>query len=191
MKKKLLMAVMAAFVLNVCPVYADGLELMAGQTVVEDMAWPSGRQIEEAERYLSENRIEITDEVKELCGIYGRRYGISPELLQAMIWTESRCIPSAQSPDKSCKGLMQVKPSCHRDRMERLGVRNVFDPAGNILVGTDYLAELLDRYDTLEMALGAYNGDSDAARGKHVSWYAKSVLDISMALEVAAVKGRK
>lgn len=188
MKKKLLMAVMAVFVLNACPVYADGLELMAGQTVVEDMSWPSGRQIEEAERYLSENRIEITDEVRELCGIYGRRYGISPELLQAMIWTESRCIPSAQSPDKSCKGLMQVKPSCHHERMKRLGVRNVFDPAGNILVGTDYLAELIVKHDALEAALGAYNGDAGAAEGRYVSWYAKKVLEISQALERADVK---
>lgn len=188
MKKILLMAVMAACVLNACPVYADGLELMAGQTVVEDMAWPSNKQIREAERYLSENRIEITDEVKELCGIYGRRYGISPELLQAMIWIESRCISSAQSADKSCKGLMQVKPSCHRERMKRLGVRNVFDPAGNILVGTDYLAELLDRYDTLEMALGAYNGDAGATEGLYVSRYAKKVLEISQALEKAAAK---
>ena len=93
-----------------------------------------------AELYLKENAVEIPEDVTFWAEYYGERYDICPETIEAVCWVESRCQNTAQDPSKACKGLMQIKPSCHSDRMARLGVQNIFDIAGNIEVGTDYLS---------------------------------------------------
>lgn len=141
----------------------------------------------DAEAYLQEKKVEIPEEIEFWSEHYGEKYGICPEVIEAMIWTESRCIPSAQSADKSCKGLMQVKPSCHQDRMERLKARNVFGIPENIRIGTDYLAELAAGEEDIAVALSKYNGQSEAkvekARKGQYSEYVKQILDIAEALE--------
>lgn len=81
-------------------------------------------------------------------------------------------------------GLMQIIPRFHRDRIEKyIYDENVdlYDPRLNVMVGMDYLDELLDwaRGD-LERAIMAYNmgqrkADRMAASG-YVSSYAKQVL---------------
>lgn len=147
-----------------------------------------GAPLEDPEDYLEENSIEITEEVEFWAEYYGKKYGVCPETIEAVCWVESRCIPSVQSPDKECKGLMQIKPSCHTDRMIRLNARNVFDPANNIKIGTDYLAELMQDED-IATALTIYNGQSEsrieAARHGEYSSYVKQILKISEALERA------
>lgn len=147
-----------------------------------------GAPVDDAETYLKEKNIEISEEVEFWAEYYGDKYDICPETIEAICWVESRCIPSAQSSDKSCKGLMQIKPSCHTDRMIRLDARNVFNPANNIKIGTDYLAELMEDED-LATALTIYNGQSksriEAARRGECSNYVKQILKISEALERA------
>lgn len=142
--------------------------------------------VDDAEAYLNDNGIEITEEVSFWAEYYGNKYDICPETIEAICWVESRCIPSVQSKDKACKGLMQIKPSCHKERMIRLNARNVFDPANNIKIGTDYLAELLQDED-LATALTIYNGQSqkkiEAARRGEYSKYVSNILKISEALE--------
>lgn len=129
----------------------------------------------------------ISDEVEFWSMKYGAEYGIQPELIQAIVWTESRCDPTAQSPDKSCKGLMQIKPACHRDRMDRLGARNVFGVWENMKTGTDYLAELRDEEGDIAAALARYNGQSDAkvekAKRGEYSGYVADILNIAQELE--------
>lgn len=131
--------------------------------------------------------VVIPEDVEFWCEKYGEEYDICPETLEAMCWVESRCTPSAQSADKSCKGLMQVKPSCHQKRMEKLGVRNIFGVWENIKTGTDYLAELRGEDPDIAEALYLYNGNTTGAeryRKTHeVTGYAKKVLDISEELE--------
>ena len=135
--------------------------------------------------------VVIPDDVVFWCEKYGNDYGISPEILEAVCWVESRCTTSAQSPDKSCKGLMQIKPSCHRERMDRLGVRNIFGTWENIKVGADYLAELSEDED-IAVALTIYNGQSEswieAARKGQYSGYVKRIFQISEELEEAHLK---
>lgn len=91
----------------------------------------------------------------------GEKYNICPELIQAIIERESGYDPYAKR--GSCIGLMQVSEKWHSDRMEELGVTDLYDPYSNILVGTDYLAELFDesiqsgRGDDIYYVLMRYN----------------------------------
>lgn len=141
-----------------------------------------------AERYLSENAVEIPEDVEFWAEYYGERYQICPEVIEAVCWVESRCTPDAQDGSKACKGLMQIKPSCHQSRMQRLNVQNIFSIQGNIKVGTDYLAEL-GGSDEVAVALTIYNGQSDQsvddARNGKLSSYVRKVLEVSEALERA------
>ena len=96
------------------------------------------------------------------CGETGIRY----ELALAVIWQETDFRNIVGDSGEST-GYMQVQEKWHGKRMERLGVSDLLDPYGNFLVGLDFLAELLERYD-LSDALTAYNsgrpGNSQYAR---------------------------
>jgi soluble lytic murein transglycosylase-like protein len=77
---------------------------------------------------------------------------VSPTLLSALVWQESRWNPQAVSP-KGAMGLTQLMPGTARD----LGV-NPADPIANLHGGARYLRQLLDQFDgDVEKALAAYN----------------------------------
>ena len=126
----------------------------------------------------------ISDTAIEACIEYGNKYDICPELLMAIIEKESSGISTAEN--GSCKGLMQISVNWHYDRMERLGVTDIFDERVNIFVGTDYLAELFERYEDPCYVLDIYNGNANAKYNYEngiVSPYAESVLSRSAELE--------
>ncbi len=82
----------------------------------------------------------------------GVRANVSPGLLLAIIFRESRFSPCAVSAS-GAKGLMQLKPATAK----QFGVRDPFDPVDNVAGGARYLRWLLDRYqDDTGAALGAY-----------------------------------
>lgn len=183
MRKKLIMALILSIMIPKSVYAAEPvISIPAGATVVEDMIWPSGQQIEEAEQYLSENRIEVPTQIKLLCKKYGKKNNICPELLEAMIFKESCFIPEVVG-SGNCVGLMQVKPNFHRNRMQRLGVSDMYDAEENIAVGSDYLAELYAETGDIKVALMLYNGDSNARMPGYESGYVKKILKISEALE--------
>ena len=127
----------------------------------------------------------IAEEYQSYCEEIGEMYCVCPELLMAMIETESSGNPDATN--GTCKGLMQVSEKWHKDRMEKLGVANICDPYGNILVATDYLMELAEKYEDIGMVLMVYNGDSRAKDywngNANLSKYAENILTRSEVLE--------
>lgn len=88
-----------------------------------------------------------------------------PLLIQAIIEIESNYIPTARS-SANCIGLMQTSEYWQADRAARLGVTDMWDPYGNILVGTDFLQDLYFNYANKDMILSLmmYNMDFSDAR---------------------------
>ena len=81
-----------------------------------------------------------------------QRFDLSPALIEALVWQESRWRADAVSP-VGARGLAQLMPGTARD----LGV-DPRDPFANLEGGARYLREQLDRFDgDLERALAAYN----------------------------------
>ncbi len=81
-----------------------------------------------------------------------RRFDLSPALIEALVWQESRWRANAVSP-KGARGLAQLMPGTAKE----MGV-NPNDPFANLEGGARYLREQLDRFDgNLEKALAAYN----------------------------------
>lgn len=85
------------------------------------------------------------------------RFGIPAAWIRAVIRVESGGDPRAISPAGAI-GLMQVMPSTWEALTARHALgRDPFDTRANILAGTAYLRELIDRYTDLPTALAAYN----------------------------------
>jgi soluble lytic murein transglycosylase len=82
-----------------------------------------------------------------------RQNGLSPELLKALIKVESDFNPRAVS-RAGALGLMQIMP----ENLAALRVQDPFDPWENIMGGTRYLNQMLQRFEgRLHLALAAYN----------------------------------
>lgn len=83
----------------------------------------------------------------------GRRAGVDPRLLHAVIWQESKYKPSATS-HAGAQGLMQLMPAT----AQRFGCEDRNDVEANVAAGTKYLRWLLKRFDgNVTLALAAYN----------------------------------
>jgi soluble lytic murein transglycosylase-like protein len=81
------------------------------------------------------------------------KYGVDPNLVAAMAWQESRFDANAVS-RIGAEGVMQLKPRTAR----ALGVKDSFDARQNVMGGTKYLKQLLDRFQgDVDLALAAYN----------------------------------
>lgn len=89
-----------------------------------------------------------------------RQQNLYPELLHAVVRTESAYNPSAVS-SAGATGLMQLMPQTAK----RYGVKDIWDPLDNLRGGARYLRDLLDMFDNdLRLALAGYNAGENAVK---------------------------
>ncbi len=136
----------------------------------------------------------IAEEYQGYCRKIGAEYGICPELLMAMIERESSGNADAFN-SAGDFGLLQVNQSWHYERMEKLGVTDLYDPYSNILVAADYLKELFEEHEDLYIVLMKYNMNHKMAETLYsqgnYSEYAIEVAERAWELEQLHEKGSR
>ena len=110
------------------------------------------------------DRKRVIEIVRELAP----HFDIDPQLVLAVIGTESNFNPKARSP-KNAQGLMQLIP----ETAQRFNVRDTFDPVQNIRGGMAYLRWLLAYFEgDVVLATAGYNaGEGAVDRYKGVPPY--------------------
>ena len=89
-----------------------------------------------------------------------RTHGVEPELIKAMISTESGGDPLAVSEDDAT-GLMQLMEGTAKE----MGVKDRTDPYQNIMGGTKYLKkQIVSHKGNIPLALASYNAGPGAVR---------------------------
>jgi soluble lytic murein transglycosylase-like protein len=105
-----------------------------------------------------DSRFADPDSYDDLIRGAADQFGVPFALIKAVIRVESHFNPRAVSP-KGARGLMQIMPV----NFSSLSVTDPFDPSQNIMAGTRYLRQMLDRYQQqVTLALAAYNAGPDA-----------------------------
>jgi soluble lytic murein transglycosylase-like protein len=105
-------------------------------------------------------RATVQDIAASIAGA-SARYELPPEMILAVIRIESAFNVNALS-HKGAVGLMQILPSTAQEiaqelRMEWRGEDLLRDPSANIEMGAYYLTKLIAQFDSLAVALAAYN----------------------------------
>lgn len=116
--------------------------------------------------------LEATEQLVGAAHEAGSRTGIDPLVILAVMAVESRFNPIAESV-MGAKGLMQVIPKFHQDKLEEHGGEDsVFEPMTNILVGSRILKDAVRRGGGLIPGLQLYAG----AFGDDAQQYAQKVM---------------
>ena len=131
------------------------------------------------------------DHIFNLC----EKYEIAPEIVIAIIERESNYDTNAVGDNGESVGLMQIQEHNHLDRIERLGVTDLFDAIDNVEVGVDYLAQCITRNGgNIEMALMSYNAGQKGAetnyfsKGIYSNAYSQKVLEIAQNLKEGMIE---
>ena len=114
---------------------------------------------EPEEKFRYYDHISLEYDLQELLWAACEETGCPYELALAVIFREST-YRNVNGDNGNSIGYMQVQPRWHQERMERLGVTDLSDPLSNFRVGCDLLAELIEKYGSVESALTCYNTGS-------------------------------
>ncbi len=132
------------------------LRLVQSKTVTQSMSIADRIKAESHESIMASTKKEKTDEYQSIIHTAATAYAVDPNLIKAIIMTESSGNPKAVS-YAGAKGLMQLMPATAKE----LGVKDCFNPEHNINGGVKYFKKLLDRFGgDVQLALAAYNAGS-------------------------------
>jgi len=135
-----------------------------------------------ARRYRVAN--DAASEVVRAAFAEGRRHGLDPMLILAVIAVESRFNPFAAS-EQGALGLMQIVPRFHKDKLGDPEL-SVLSPEANIALGARILKDAIRRGGSDAAGLQLYNGSFD----DETRAYANRVLSERRRLEDALPKPR-
>ena len=142
----------------VTPLYADIYVYADSEGVLHFTNVPTSSISPNYKVYLKETpkkplESDTTDLYDHVISEASKKHGVSFSLLKALIKTESDFDPRAVS-RAGAMGLMQIMP----ENLRRLEIKDPFDPKDNIMGGTRYLKQLINRFNgKLHLALAAYN----------------------------------
>lgn len=120
--------------------------------------------------------------INALAARAGRLFGVSPNLVRAVVEVESGGRTHAVSP-KGAVGLMQLMPGTAAE----LGVRDSTDAWQNLYGGTKYLSRQLERFGSVDKALAAYNaGPTAVARHDGIPPYRETQNYVLRVMEAKA-----
>jgi len=129
----------------------------------------------------------IPCEIRQYAELCGSEFNICPEFLESIAYYESRYV--ADATNGSCVGLMQVNINAHKDRIASYGwtTDDMSDPYKNMMIASDYLQELFEKYEDPGIVLYIYNGNSTGLKKYkqtgRLNKYATNILDYSAELE--------
>jgi len=106
----------------------------------------------------------LKDQYDHIIVSAAQKYDIDPFLIKAVIQVESQFNPRAVS-RYGAKGLMQLMPVTAKI----LDVEDVFNAKDNVIGGTRHIKGLLNRYKTIESALGFYYAGTRYTRDPDIS----------------------
>ena len=124
--------------------------------------------------------VKIDDQkLKSIIEKAAETYNLPVQLIEEVVRHESNFQINAKS-SAGASGLMQLMP----ETAKSLGVKNIFDPVENVMAGSKYLRQMLDKYNgNIELALAAYNagpGNVDKYKGippfEETKNYVKSII---------------
>ncbi|HSQ95188.1 MAG TPA: lytic transglycosylase domain-containing protein [Croceibacterium sp.] len=153
---------------DVLEIGSDGAHWIAGGAPAR--SHPNSAELAEGPRFPTGSEANTATSIQAVPQAYAAtvqelsaRYDLSPALIEAVVWQESRWHAAARS-TAGALGLSQLMPGT----AQSLGV-NPDDPLANLEGGARYLRYLLDHFDgDIEKALAAYNagpGRVDQAGG--------------------------
>jgi len=117
-----------------------------------------------------------------------RDFGVDANLINGIIWSESKFNPKARN-RSGAKGLMQLMPITARGMGKKLGRRvRVYDPEFSIQAGTKLLSIMLERFDgDVELALFAFGRGGGRVRG----WQANGETEMPAGVQKFIAKVRR
>lgn len=114
---------------------------------------------------------------------------INPALVFAIIERESNYDSKAVGDGGNSIGLMQINTYWQQERMDKLGITDLFNPYENVDIGIEVLDEILSQYEDLTFSLMVYNGGFGYAtdninRGIYNTDYTEYVINRCLELQM-------
>lgn len=125
--------------------------------------------------------VPLDEDIQDYIIAKSTEHNINPALIFAIIERESNYDCKAIGDSGNSIGLMQINTYWQQERMDKLGIIDLFNPYDNVKIGIDILSELIGKYEDISLMLMAYNGgpgyaDSMAAAGIYSTKYSDYVI---------------